>query len=269
MLLLTLVSYALSSSVPCDIPYCESCSIQSATLCINCLPGYTRESFKCIHQSDFLREPIENCLSYSKDLSCTTCKSGYFPLFGRCEPYCPSTCICIFPNTCHQYRNLDDTNSSDNDTDSSNASGKKNDDGRGKDDSDKDDSNGYDHGDHDDQYECEEGCNRCSSYNVCEDCEKNYNLTNGTCVAAWCHSKCEICSGGVCSKCSESYYLQDNTCKNCPRNCKKCSNDTYCEECESGNATGTGKCLSITNKSRVKTSKSIITPIVSSFGGIM
>lgn len=326
MLSLILITLAASTFIPCDVDNCESCSVQSPSICVNCLSGYTNQGLVCISQSEFLRESIENCLFYSKDLSCTTCKSGYFALYGRCEPYCTSNCICISPNTCFEYRNLRDNQSkSDFDEDNSfdeessineesvdydsglyyekndsdeeknvdeqrgedkkydeneeeDSDGGKDDDGERDDDDEKDDDDERDNSDekndkddssHNHDNECKEGCKKCSNPNICEDCEDDYNLTNGTCVASWCHEKCETCSGSICSKCEEEYYLNENTCKKCPDNCKKCSNETYCEECEHGNVTETGKCLSNSNNKDVQTSKSVIIPIVSSFGGLM
>jgi hypothetical protein len=88
----------LSSS--CQVLSCESCSLFSASICINCQPSFSRDPvFGCISLQGSHRPPIENCF-FSQGTSCISCVEGYFLSNHRCEPMCLNDCLCFEPFEC-------------------------------------------------------------------------------------------------------------------------------------------------------------------------
>ena len=71
------------------------------------------------------------------------------------------------------------------------------------------------------------GCNDCYSLEVCERCDSNFELNNGSC----------ICSG-------QNLFLINNVCSLCSiSNCEVCSSLQQCEKCEKGFILRNGECL--------------------------
>ncbi|EAR86282.2 zinc finger lsd1 subclass family protein (macronuclear) [Tetrahymena thermophila SB210] len=101
--------------------------------------------------------------------------------------------------------------------------------------------------------QCSQNCSLCQDKVQCNQCIQGFTLINKQCVQ--CNvSQCNSCDTSVqiCDQCNSSLYVSSNQlkcvsqcqpdeyldstqkmCKKCPQNCKKCSPDQICQECQS------------------------------------
>ena len=83
---------------------------------------------------------------------------------------------------------------------------------------------------------CRSTCQGCSGSTTCTDCiEGQYgSYCQNSCPLGCIDISCEKTSGMCVQGCIHGYYLSGDECNKCPNGCKRCINDTYCTECESG-----------------------------------
>lgn len=220
--------YIISIVSACNIENCETCSINSYDICINCYSGYTRnEIYGCIQLPPYQqnqRDQIENCELYNQSSLCKKCSNGYILANNRCEPECEDHCTCFLPYIC-SFRSLAGNGCMDSvkgckqccDFDSSECCGCVNKLGI-------------------DKYgNCRKcitfGCLQCSAdYKVCDVCESSFYIDSSHRCCK--NQNCLDCSQDInaCEKCSKGYFIKNGNC--CPEHCLECDFNSTCTNCE-------------------------------------
>jgi hypothetical protein len=243
MQLLFLSFFFLSNSSPsCLIPNCESCSYQSAEICINCNAGYYRDELEgCVKTDDDNSIRIENCEELNSYNKCRYCRSGYILLNGRCEPECFPDCICFNPLEClsgtdgngkyerggHDGHDHDGGRDGDHDGDR---------DGDHDGDRDGDHDQDHDENEYDSESEysssasCTYGCKTCALSGLCTECDSGFQKIGGSCQES------------RFSDCDEGYFFTSGSCEKCIENCGVCYNYYTCSECKSGYSNSNDEC---------------------------
>ena len=187
----------------CLVQNCETCSIQSPNICINCDSGYTRDrALGCIQSQNSQiilsgKLLIENCASYSNNSTCEGCLEGYSLINNRCSPICKENCSCFEPNECLSTNSLSPVS-------------------------------------------CSSNCLSCT-YSSCTQCYSGYYLSYNYCYS--CSSDCYSCYNyNGCTQCNTGYYLSGSSCYPCSSNCDDCSSIFYCNDCKSGYSNDNGSC---------------------------
>lgn len=241
----------IHSSFSCSIENCEFCSAKDFRICLNCSPGYSRDSLEgctALSGPNPHNWRIENCLEL-KNNSCIKCLDGYSLESGRCEPVCEyEGCICFSPSTClHSVRSLACTEGYGLDSNGYCTSCKDN--------NCKDCNDNYKiciicyegYGKKIDDGNCincaDEFCEDCNDdYEGCIICEEGFGLKTNT-NETFCHQcidrYCNNCNDNyeICTTCVEGYGLDsDDYCYICnTENCKNCNDDfTICTSCYEG-----------------------------------
>ena len=86
---------------------------------------------------------------------------------------------------------------------------------------------------------CSTGCSSCESSQICYECAEGYYLyeKGASVICLSCGRGCLSCDEEKCIYCGDGYYLQNDECFECSRKfpgCYYCSDDTACQECDSG-----------------------------------
>ena len=79
-----------------------------------------------------------------------------------------------------------------------------------------------------------ENCGNCkNNHKVCEACKDGFYKSGGKCLkCSTALSGCKKCSSAnVCTECEEKYLKESNTCTQCIGNCDKCDTGDTCTKC--------------------------------------
>ena len=266
------VGYSLKNGYCCP-PGCSSCNLSK---CWGCNTGYLYDGTNCNScPSNCNGCPNgvcvtstgcpANCDLCTSSTSCSTCKSGYYPVTGGCDKCfsrcttcdwyevctdcavgytkingycCPpgcSSCNHIKCWGCNSPYTYDGTNCVLNcpaNCDTCSTSGQctacK---------------LGY-YGSSGSCLKCFSACSACSSYEVCTSCVSGFTQIGNYC----CPQGCSACSQTACTGCNSGYSLIGNTCTKCPDNCSSCTATTVCSVCNDGYFNSNGLCTACNPK---------------------
>ncbi|KAL4485052.1 hypothetical protein ABPG72_014572 [Tetrahymena utriculariae] len=84
---------------------------------------------------------------------------------------------------------------------------------------------------------CGDFCQKCSDIYTCQQCQRDYFLSNYACVrcqAGGIPNCCQQDKINTCKICKQSFYQQNNRCVQCISNCLECSSANTCDNCKQG-----------------------------------
>ena len=86
------------------------------------------------------------------------------------------------------------------------------------------------------EYTCRSPCTACISSTQCTECIPGHH---GSACEKYCPLGCEniLCDkdSGICTEgCRRGYYTNEENCTECPNQCSKCDNSSYCTDCNAG-----------------------------------
>ncbi|ELP83628.1 protein serine/threonine kinase, putative [Entamoeba invadens IP1] len=176
-------------------PACLTCSTIEAK-CLTCSSGYYLKGSTC----DVCNNVVTNC-AVCPNAKCTQCKEGYSLTENKCV-LCSDISGCVMCSTTESGCKMCENNIE--------AVGGK-------------------------CTTCKDvNCDSCpTSIDVCEKCLYKYYLSNGGCLDCSTQIGCSECSqiDDSCADCDEGYFKNGNWCSKCGDNCKECSSNAICIEC--------------------------------------